>query len=332
MLVGLQGAGKTTMIGKLGLLLRKKQSKKPLLVACDVYRPAAIDQLKQIGRELNIPVYDEGKANPVDIALNGVKYAKENGFDYVLLDTAGRLHIDDALMDELNNINNLVKPNEILLVVDSMTGQDAINVIEGFNNSLPLTGAILTKMDGDTRGGVALSIRHLTNIPIKFVGVSEKMDGIESFYPDRIATRILGMGDIMTMLEKAEEAIDQDEAMKTAKKMQSGKFDLEDFLSQMKQIKKLGPLENLIKLIPGVPKELKGVKIDPKDMAHIEAIILSMTPYERRHPEVLKATRKQRIAKGSARSVEEVNRLLKQFDQMKVMMKQFKNGNFKMPF
>ena len=235
-------------------------------------------------------------------------------------------------MDELNNINESVKPNEILLVVDSMTGQDAINVIEGFNSSLPLTGAILTKMDGDTRGGAALSIRHLTNIPIKFVGVSEKMDGIEAFYPDRIATRILGMGDIMTMLEKAEEAIDQDEAMRTAKKMQSGKFDLEDFLSQMKQIKKLGPLENLIKLIPGVPKELKNVKIDPKDMAHIEAIILSMTPYERRHPEVLKATRKQRIAKGSARSVEEVNRLLKQFDQMKVMMKQFKNGNFKMPF
>ena len=332
MLVGLQGAGKTTMIGKLGLMLRKKHGKKPLLVACDVYRPAAIDQLKQIGRELNIPVYDEGKGDPVVIANNALAYAKENGFDYVLLDTAGRLHIDEALMDELNNINDSVKPNEILLVVDSMTGQDAINVIEGFNSSLPLTGAILTKLDGDTRGGAALSIRHLTNIPIKFVGVSEKMDGIEPFYPDRIATRILGMGDIMTMLEKAEEAIDQDEAMKAAKKMQSGKFDLEDFLSQMKQIKKLGPLENLIKLIPGVPKELKNVKIDPKDMAHIEAIILSMTPYERRHPEVLKATRKQRIAKGSARSVEEVNRLLKQFDQMKVMMKQFKNGNFKMPF
>ena len=332
MLVGLQGAGKTTMIGKLGLLLRKKHNKKPLLVACDVYRPAAIDQLKQIGRELNIPVYDEGKGNPVDIAKNGVAYAKENGFDYVLLDTAGRLHVDEALMDELNNINSEVKPNEILLVVDSMTGQDAINVILGFNSSLPLTGAILTKMDGDTRGGVALSIRHLTNIPIKFVGVSEKMDGIEAFYPDRIATRILGMGDIMTMIEKAEEVIDQDEAMKTAKKMQEGKFDLEDFLSQMKQIKKLGPLENLIKLLPGVPKELKGVKVDPKDMAHIEAIILSMTPYERRHPEVLKATRKQRIAKGCARSVEEVNRLLKQFEQMKVMMKQFKNGNFKMPF
>ena len=332
MLVGLQGAGKTTMIGKLGLLLRKKHAKKPLLVACDVYRPAAIDQLKQIGKELNIPVYDEGKGNPIDIAKNGVVYAKENGFDYVLLDTAGRLHIDEALMDELNNINNEVKPNEILLVVDSMTGQDAINVIEGFNSSLPLTGAILTKMDGDTRGGAALSIRHLTNIPIKFVGISEKMDGIEPFYPDRIATRILGMGDIMTMIEKAEEVIDQDEAMKAAKKMKEGKFDLEDFLSQMKQIKKLGPLENLIKMIPGVPKELKGVKVDPKDMAHIEAIILSMTPYERRHPEVLKATRKQRIAKGSARSVEEVNRLLKQFEQMKTMMKQFKNGNFKLPF
>ena len=332
MLVGLQGAGKTTMIGKLGLLLRKKHSKKPLLVACDVYRPAAIDQLKQIGKELNIPVYDEGKGDPVEIAKNGVSYAKENGFDYVLIDTAGRLHVDEALMDELNNINSEVKPNEILLVVDSMTGQDAINVIEGFNSSLPLTGAILTKMDGDTRGGVALSIRHLTNIPIKFVGVSEKMDGIEAFYPDRIATRILGMGDIMTMIEKAEEVIDQDEALKTAKKMQQGKFDLEDFLSQMKQIKKLGPLENLIKLLPGVPKELKGVKVNPKDMAHIEAIILSMTPYERRHPEILKATRKQRIAKGCARSVEEVNRLLKQFEQMKVMMKQFKNGNFKMPF
>ena len=333
MLVGLQGAGKTTMIGKLGLLLRKKHSKKPLLVACDVYRPAAIDQLKQIGKELNIPVYDEGKGDPVEIAKNGVSYAKENGFDYVLIDTAGRLHVDEALMDELNNINNEVKPNEILLVVDSMTGQDAINVIEGFNSSLPLTGAILTKMDGDTRGGVALSIRHLTNIPIKFVGVSEKMDGIEAFYPDRIATRILGMGDIMTMIEKAEEVIDQDEAMKTAKKMQQGKFDLEDFLSQMKQIKKLGPLENLIKLLPQARKMgISDVQIDPKDMAHIEAIILSMTPYERRHPEILKATRKQRIAKGCARSVEEVNRLLKQFEQMKVMMKQFKNGNFKMPF
>ena len=332
MLVGLQGAGKTTMIGKLGLMLRKKHNKKPLLVACDIYRPAAIDQLKQIGKELNIEVYEEGKNNPVEIAKNSINYAKENGFNYVLLDTAGRLHIDENLMEELNNINSEVKPNEILLVVDSMTGQDAINVIEGFNNELPLTGAILTKLDGDTRGGAALSIRHLTNIPIKFVGISEKMDGIEPFYPDRIATRILGMGDLMTMIEKAEEVIDQDEAMKTAKKMQQGKFDLEDFLSQLKQIKKLGPLENLIKMLPGVPKELKGVKVDPKDMAHIEAIILSMTPQERRHPEILKASRKQRIAKGSGRNVEEVNRLLKQFEDMKKMMKMMKNGNFKMPF
>ena len=332
MLVGLQGTGKTTMIGKLALRLRKKHNKKPLLVACDVYRPAAIDQLKQLGRQLNIEVYDEGNNNPVEISKNAIKYAKENGYNYVLIDTAGRLHIDEPLMEELNNINKEVKPQEILLVVDSMTGQDAINVIEGFNSNLPLTGAILTKLDGDTRGGAALSIRHLTNIPIKFIGIGEKMDGIEEFYPDRMATRILGMGDIMTMLEKAEEVIDQDEAMKAAKKMQSGKFDLDDFLGQLKQIKKLGPLENIIKMLPGVPKELKGVKVDPKDMAHIEAIILSMTPYERRHPEVLKATRKQRIAKGSSRSVEEVNRLLKQFEQMKVMMKQLKSGNLKMPF
>lgn len=332
MLVGLQGTGKTTMIGKLALRLRKKHNKKPLLVACDVYRPAAIDQLKQLGRQLNIEVYDEGNNDPVEISKNAIKYAKENGYNYVLIDTAGRLHIDEPLMEELNNINKEVKPQEILLVVDSMTGQDAINVIEGFNSNLPLTGAILTKLDGDTRGGAALSIRHLTNIPIKFIGIGEKMDGIEEFYPDRMATRILGMGDIMTMLEKAEEVIDQDEAMKAAKKMQSGKFDLDDFLGQLKQIKKLGPLENIIKMLPGVPKELKGVKVDPKDMAHIEAIILSMTPYERRHPEVLKATRKQRIAKGSARSVEEVNRLLKQFEQMKLMMKQLKSGNLKMPF
>lgn len=332
MLVGLQGTGKTTMICKLALRLRKKHNKKPLLVACDVYRPAAIDQLKQLGRQLNIEVYDEGNNNPVEISKNAIKYAKENGYNYVLIDTAGRLHIDEPLMEELNNINKEVKPQEILLVVDSMTGQDAINVIEGFNSNLPLTGAILTKLDGDTRGGAALSIRHLTNIPIKFIGIGEKMDGIEEFYPDRMATRILGMGDIMTMLEKAEEVIDQDEAMKAAKKMQSGKFDLDDFLGQLKQIKKLGPLENIIKMLPGVPKELKGVKVDPKDMAHIEAIILSMTPYERRHPEVLKATRKQRIAKGSSRSVEEVNRLLKQFEQMKLMMKQLKSGNLKMPF
>ena len=272
MLVGLQGSGKTTTIGKLALLLRKKYKKNPLLVACDVYRPAAIDQLKTIGKELNIEVYEEGKKDPVEIVKNAISYAKENKFNYVLIDTAGRLHIDEDLMNELKNINSEVKPNEILLVLDSMVGQDAVNVIEGFNNELPLTGAILTKLDGDTRGGAALSIRHLTNVPIKFIGVSEKMDGLDEFYPDRMATRILGMGDLMTMIEKAEEAIDQDEAMKAAKRMEQGKFDLEDFLSTFKQIKKLGPLENLIKMIPGVPKELKGVKIDPKDMAHIEAI------------------------------------------------------------
>ncbi len=333
MLVGLQGTGKTTMIGKLGLMLRKKYHKKPLLVACDVYRPAAIDQLKTIGKELNIEVYSEGKGNPLEISKNAINYAKENKFDYVLIDTAGRLHIDTELMDELKSINENIHPDEILLVVDSMTGQDAINVIEGFNEALPLTGAILTKLDGDTRGGAALSIRHLTNVPIKFVGVSEKMDGIEEFYPERMATRILGMGDIMTMLEKAESVIDEEEALKTAKKMQKGNFDLEDFLSQLKQIKKLGPLENLLKMIPGAKKMgLNQVHIDPKDMAHVEAIILSMTPYERRHPEVLKASRKVRIAKGSGRTVEEVNRLLKQFEQMKDMMKKFQNGSLKMPF
>lgn len=333
MLVGLQGTGKTTMIGKLGLLLRKKYHKKPLLVACDVYRPAAIEQLKQLGRELNIEVYSEGKGDPVLISNNAIKYAKDNHYDYVLIDTAGRLHIDEALMEELDNIEKNVHPEEVLLVVDAMTGQDAINVIEGFNNKLPLTGAILTKLDGDTRGGAALSIRHLTNVPIKFVGVSEKMDGIEEFYPERMATRILGMGDIMTMLEKAESVIDEDEAMRTAKKMQKGNFDLEDFLSQMNQIKKLGPLENLLKMLPGAKKMgLNDVKINPKDMAHIEAIIQSMTKEERRHPEILKASRKMRIAKGSGRSVEEVNRLLKQFEEMKKMMKQLQNGNFKMPF
>ena len=333
MMSGLQGSGKTTTAGKISLLLRKKFNKKPLLVACDVYRPAAIDQLKQLGRELNIEVYDEGQGNPVEIAKNGLKYAKDNGFNYVIIDTAGRLHIDETLMDELKNINEAVKPNEILLVVDSMTGQDAINVITGFNEALPLTGAVLTKLDGDTRGGAALSIRHLTNIPIKFIGVSEKMDGLEEFYPDRMATRILGMGDIMGMLEKAESVIDQDEAMSTAKKMQSGKFDLEDYLSTFKMMKKMGPLEGLLKMIPGVKKMgLDKVKVDPKEMAHIEAIILSMTKEERRNPDILKATRKKRIADGSGRSVEEVNRLLKSFEQMKVMMKQFKNGNFKMPF
>ena len=332
MLVGLQGSGKTTTIGKLALLLRKKYSKKPLLVACDVYRPAAIDQLKQIGRELNIEVYSEGVKNPREIVTNALNYAKENKFDYVLIDTAGRLHIDDELMNELKDIKELVPIDETLLVIDSTMGQDAINVINGFNSSLELTGAILTKLDGDTKGGVALSVRHLTNVPIKFIGVSEKMDGLEEFHPDRMASRILDMGDLMSMIEHANDVIDE-ESLSSAKKMSSGKFDLDDFLVQFKQIKKLGPLENILKMLPQAKKMgLNNIKIDPKDILHVEAIILSMTPYERKHPEVLKASRKQRIAKGSGRSVEEVNRLLKQFEQMKVMMKQFKNGNFKMPF
>ena len=332
MLVGLQGSGKTTTIGKLSLLLRKKYHKKPLLVACDIYRPAAIEQLKQLGRELNIEVYSEDN-NPVEISLNAIKYAKENKFDYVLIDTAGRLTIDDKLMEELKNINESVKPHEILLVVDSMTGQDAINVIKGFNDKIPLTGAILTKLDGDTKGGAALSIRHLTNIPIKFVGVSEKMDGLDEFYPERMANRILDMGDIMSMIEKAEDVLDKDVLESSAKKMQKGKFDLEDFLSYMKQIKKLGPLENLLKMIPGAKKMgLNNINIDPKDIAHIEAIILSMTHEERCNPNIIKASRKIRIAKGSGRTVEEVNRLLNQFEEMKKTMKQLNSMNFKMPF
>ena len=333
MLVGLQGSGKTTTIGKLANLLRKKYKKKPLLVACDVYRPAAIDQLIQIGKELNIEVYSEGKGNPVDIANNGVNYAKNNGFDYVLVDTAGRLHIDNELMDELENIVREVNPHEILLIIDAMMGQDAINVITGFNDKLSLTGVILTKLDGDTRGGVALSVRHLTNIPIKYIGISEKMDGLTEFYPDRMANRIIGMGDVISLVEKVQNEIDEKEAEKLAKKMKKGNFDLEDFLSQLNQIKKLGPLENLIKLIPGAKKMgLNNVNIDPKQMKHIEAIILSMTKEERQNPNILKASRKQRIAKGSGRTVTEVNALLNQFEQMKQMMKMVSNGNFKMPF
>ena len=333
MLVGLQGSGKTTTIGKLANLLRKKHNKKPLLVACDVYRPAAIDQLKQIGKELNIEVYDEGKNDPVLISHNAINYAKENGYDYVLIDTAGRLHIDEELMLELKNIKKEVNPEEVLLVIDSMMGQDAINVITGFNQAIELTGVILTKLDGDTRGGVALSVRHLTNVPIKFIGTGEKLDGIDYFYPDRMASRIIGMGDILSIVDKANEVIDEKEAEKSLKKMKSGKFDLEDFLAQMKQIKKLGSLESILKMLPGAKKMgLNNINIDPKDLAHVEAIILSMTLKERRHPEILKASHKQRIAKGSGRSVQEVNRLLNQFEQSKKMMKNLANGNFKMPF
>ncbi len=333
MLVGLQGSGKTTTIAKLANFLRKKHNKKPLLVACDVYRPAAIDQLRQLGKQLNIEVYEEGKNNPVEIANNAISYAKNNGFDYVLIDTAGRLHIDEELMNELDSIKKEINPDEILLVIDAMMGQDAINVITGFNDKLPLTGVVLTKLDGDTRGGVALSVRHLTNVPIKFIGVSEKLDGLDTFDPERMAGRILGMGDIVSLVEKATEAIDEKEAEKTARRMQQGKFDLEDFLATMKQMKKLGPLENLIKMLPGAKKMgLTNVKIDPKQMAHIEAIVLSMTVKERRNPDIIKASRKTRIAAGSGRSVQEVNKMLQQFDQMKKMMKQVTNGNMKLPF
>lgn len=333
MLVGLQGSGKTTTIGKLANYLRKKEKKKPLLVACDVYRPAAIEQLKQLGKELNIEVYSEGKKDPVEISNNAVKYAKENNYDYVLIDTAGRLQIDEELMEELANVYNCTKPHETILVIDSMMGQDAINVITGFNDKLSLTGVILTKLDGDTRGGVALSVKHLTNLPIKFIGTSEKMDGLSPFYPERMASRILGMGDILSIVEKVESEIDEKEAERTAKKMMKGNFDLEDFLTQLNQIKKLGPLENIIKLLPGTKKMgLNNVNIDPKVMKRTEAIVLSMTKEERRNPEILKASRKKRIADGSGTTVADVNKLLNQFEDMKKMMKMIGNGNLKMPF
>ena len=333
MLVGLQGSGKTTTIGKLANYLRKNHKKKPLLVACDIYRPAAIDQLKTIGKELGIEVYSEGKKNPVEIIQNACNYAKENNFDYILIDTAGRLQIDETLMEELVNIENTIHPDETLLVIDAMMGQDAINVITGFHDKLPLTGVILTKLDGDTRGGVALSVRHLTNLPIKFIGISEKMDGLTEFHPDRMASRILGMGDILSLVEKVTDEINEKDAEDMVKKMSKGTFDLEDFLNQLKQIKKLGPLENLLKLLPGAKKMgLSNVKVDPKKMSHTEAIILSMTPYERKHPEILKASRKMRIAKGSGTTVTEVNQLLNQFEEMKKMMKMMSKGNFKLPF
>ena len=333
MLVGLQGSGKTTTCGKIANLVRKKNSKNPLLVACDIYRPAAIDQLVEVGKNLNIEVFTKGKEDPRIIVKEALEYAKENKKDYIIVDTAGRLHIDEDLMNELSDLSEILNPAEILLVIDAMMGQDAINVINGFNNKLKLTGAILTKMDGNTKGGVALSVRHLTNIPIKFIGDSEKMDGLTEFYPERMAERILDMGDILSIAEKASNAINEEDAKNLTKKMQNGKFDLEDFLTTMNQIKKLGPLENILKMLPGARNMgLSNIQINPKDMAHIEAIVLSMTPYERKHPEILKASRKMRIAKGAGRTVEEVNRLLKQFESMKDMMKKMQSGNFKMPF
>lgn len=333
MLVGLQGSGKTTTCGKLANLIRKKNSKKPLLVACDIYRPAAIEQLETIGKQLNIPVYSEGKKDVNTIIGHALEYAKTNGNDYIIIDTAGRLHIDESLMEELQGIVSLYHPQETLLVIDAMMGQDAINVIKGFNDKLKLTGCILTKLDGDTKGGVALSVRHLTNVPIKFVGDSEKLDGLSQFYPERMAERILDMGDVLSIAEKVEGIISEEDAESQAKKMMSGKYDLDDFLKNLKQIKKLGPLENILKMLPQARKMgLNNVNIDPKDMAHVEAIILSMTPYERKHPEVLKNSRKLRISKGCGRDVSEINRLLNQFEQMKKMMKMMSSGNMKLPF
>lgn len=333
MLTGLQGSGKTTTAGKLAGYLRRRHSKSPLLVACDIYRPAAIEQLQTIGKELDIEVFTLKDKSPEEIALASLEYAKENNKDYIIIDTAGRLHIDEKLMDELIKISELTHPNEILLVIDAMMGQDAINVINGFNEKLKLTGAILTKLDGDTLGGVALSVRHLTNVPIKFVGDSEKLDGLSEFHPERMAERILGMGDILSIASKVEDVISKEEALDQAKKIKKGKYDLEDFLTNLKQIKKMGPMENLLKLIPGARNMgLNNVNIDPKQLLHIEAIILSMTPYERKNPDCLNFTRKKRIASGSGRNVEEINRLLKQFEEMKKMMKNMKNGNMKMPF
>ena len=333
MLVGLQGSGKTTTSGKLANYLRKKEAKKPLLVACDIYRPAAIDQLKTVGKELNIPVFSEDNKKVTEIVTDALEYAKTNGNDYVIIDTAGRLHIDDTLMDELKDVETLAHPDEEILVIDAMMGQDAINVINGFNDKLNLTGCILTKMDGNTKGGVALSVRHLTHVPIKFIGDSEKLDGLMSFDPERMAERILDMGDIMAIAEKVESVIDADEVEEQAAKMKKGEYDLDDFLKNLKQIKKLGPLDKFLKLLPQARQiGLNNINIDPKDMAHVEAIVLSMTKDERKHPEILKASRKRRIAEGSGRTVEEVNRLLKQFETMQKMMKQMASGNFKMPF
>lgn len=326
MMVGLQGAGKTTHTGKLSTYLRKKEKKNPLLVACDVYRPAAVDQLKTIGKQLNIPVFEKGTSmNPVDIAKEAMAYARENGHDLVIIDTAGRLHIDEQLMDELKDIKALVKPQEILLVVDAMTGQDAVNVAQSFHEQLDLTGVILTKLDGDTRGGAALSIRKITNVPIKFMGMGEKLDTLEVFHPERMASRILGMGDVMTLIERAQENFDEEESMKLADKMMNATYDFNDFLKQMKQMKKLGAFEDILKLIPGIGNQLKDINIDPKQMARVEAIIYSMTEQERKNPDLINASRKNRIAKGCGCDIAEVNRLIKQFTDMRKMMKKFSN-------
>ncbi|MCM3665658.1 signal recognition particle protein [Mesobacillus subterraneus] len=343
MMVGLQGAGKTTTTGKLANLLRKKYNRKPLLVAADIYRPAAIKQLETLGKQLTMPVFSLGdQVSPVEIAKQAIVKAKEDHNDYVLIDTAGRLHVDENLMDELKQIKELSKPDEIFLVVDAMTGQDAVNVAQSFNEQLGLTGVVLTKLDGDTRGGAALSIRAVTNTPIKFVGLGEKLDALEPFHPERMASRILGMGDVLTLIEKAQANVDEDKAKELEKKMRTASFTLDDFLDQLGQVRKMGPLDEILKMMPGANK-IKGMnnlQIDEKQISHVEAIIQSMTKNEKTHPEIINANRRKRIAKGSGTSIQEVNRLLKQFEDMKKMMKQMTNmqqkgkkkGGFKLPF
>src|SRR5690625_1267566 len=345
MMAGLQGAGKTTTTGKLANLLRKQYNRSPLLVACDVYRPAAVDQLQRLGKQLNMPVFEKGtEANPVDIAKEAIEYAKEEHLDYVIIDTAGRLHVDNELMDELAAIKSDVQPDEIFLVVDAMTGQDAVNVAENFNEQLDVSGVILTKLDGDTRGGAALSIKAVTDKPIKFAGMGEKLDELEVFHPERMASRILGMGDVLTLIEKAQEQVDEKQAKELEEKMRTMSFTLDDFLEQMGQVREMGPLEDLMAMIPGANrmKGLQNAQIDEKQLSHIEAIIQSMTQEERENPKVMNASRKRRVAKGSGTNVSQVNRLLKQFNDMQKMMKQMTNassgkrgrgkGGFKLPF
>lgn len=325
MMAGLQGAGKTTTSGKLAKMLLK-QNHRPLLVACDIYRPAAIKQLEVLGDQLKVPVFSLGdQVSPVEIAKAGLQHAKDNGNDYVIIDTAGRLHIDENLMDELKNVRAVVEPDEILLVVDSMTGQDAVNVAESFHQQLELTGVVLTKLDGDTRGGAALSVKAVTGCPIKFVASGEKMDALEPFFPDRMASRILGMGDMLTLIEKAQAGIDMDKAKEMERKMRNAEFTFEDFLDQMEQVKKMGPLDQILEMLPGANKikGMKDMKVDDKQMARVEAIVKSMTKEEKRKPELLNANRRKRIALGSGNSVQEVNRFIKQFDDMRKMMKQF---------
>ena len=329
MMVGLQGAGKTTTSGKLAMLMRKKYNKKPLLVAADIYRPAAINQLQTVGKQLDIPVYTEGdQVKPQDIVKNAIQHAKDEHLDFVIIDTAGRLHIDEGLMGELQDIKSITQPDEIMLVVDAMTGQDAVNVAESFDGQLDVTGVTLTKLDGDTRGGAALSIRSVTQKPIKFVGMSEKLDGLELFHPERMASRILGMGDVLSLIEKAQQDVDEDKARDLEQKMRDASFTLDDFLEQLDQVKQLGPLDEIMKMIPGMNK-MKGMEnmnMSDKQINHIKAIIQSMTLKERQDPDKLNVSRKKRIAAGSGRSLQEVNRLMKQFNDMKKMMKQFTGG------